>query len=309
MMLLNVTTILASLLCLAGGVAAFAMWRRQYGALDMHDRLMALTQVGSAQTAAEPRPILPEIEKVLPLFLRRRLFQAGIAIDPARLSFVTLGLAGIWVALILPFGIFVALVVVGTILLTIAAVIDHLASRRMNALSASMSGFMDRVRQLLVVGNSLSIALARATHASPPIVVEFFTPTIRRIANGAGVAESVNQLADELDLHELRLFGTAIETNLRFGGSLSAVLANLIENIRRRSAVDREVRSNTSQIRASAWILALLPLVACAAVMIKNPDYIRYFIEDPTGNKFLIYAGFSELVGAFLMRSIVRVNY
>lgn len=309
MMLLNVTTILASLLCLAGGVAAFAMWRRQHGVLDMQDRLMALTQAGSAQTAAEPRPILPEIEKVLPLFLRRRLFQAGIAIDPARLSFVTLGLAGIWVALILPFGIFVALVVVGTILLTIAAVIDHLASRRMNALSASMSGFMDRVRQLLVVGNSLSIALARATHASPPIVVEFFTPTIRRIANGAGVAESVNQLADELDLHELRLFGTAIETNLRFGGSLSAVLANLIENIRRRSAVDREVRSNTSQIRASAWILALLPLVACAAVMIKNPDYIRYFIEDPTGNKFLIYAGFSELVGAFLMRSIVRVNY
>src|SRR3546814_13746891 len=74
------------------------------------------------------------------------------------------------------------------------AIIDQLGSRRMNALSACMSGFLDRVRQLLIVGNSLSVALARATQSSPPILVEFFSPTIRRIANGAGVAESLNQL-------------------------------------------------------------------------------------------------------------------
>ena len=40
-----------------------------------------------------------------------------------------------------------------------------------------------------------------------------------------------------------------------------------------------------------------------------NPSYTRYFVEDPTGNKMLIFAGLSELVGAFLMRSIVRIKY
>lgn len=308
-MLLQTVTIFGSLLCFAGGIVAFVVWRRQQGALEMQDRLVALTQAGQANASVEPRAILPEIERVLPPFLRRRLFQAGVHIDPARLSMMAFALAAVWIVLVLVSGIFVAAMVDGVILLSTFAIIDHLASRRMNALSACMSGFLDRVRQLLVVGNSLSVALARATQGSPPILVEFFSPTIRRIANGAGVAESVNQLAEELDLHELRLFGAAIETNLRFGGSLSAVLANLIENIRRRSAVDREVRSNTSQIRASAWILGLLPLVACAAVMLKNPDYVRYFIDTSTGNKFLIYAGLSELVGAILMRSIVRVSY
>lgn len=308
-MLLQAVTILGSLVCLVGGALAFATWLRQHNALEMHDRLIALTQAGPANAPVQPRNILPEIEKVLPLFLRRRLLQAGIHFDPTRLSLLVFALSAVWILLVTTSGLFVAIIVDGVILLSIFAIIDHMASRRMNALSACMSGFLDRVRQLLIVGNSLSVALSRATQSSPPILVEFFSPTIRRIANGAGVAESVNQLADELDLHELRLFGAAIETNLRFGGSLSAVLANLIENIRRRSAVDREVRANTSQIRASAWILGLLPLVACAAVMVKNPDYVRYFIDDPMGNKFLIYAGLSEFFGALLMRSIVRVDY
>ncbi|MCE9650331.1 MAG: type II secretion system F family protein [Parvibaculum sp.] len=307
--MLQAISIVGSLLCLAGGVYAFAMWRRQYVVLEMRDRLAALTQAGPAQAPVARRNILPEIERVLPAMLRRRLLQAGTHIDPTRLSLMAFGLAAAWIALVLVSGVLVAIVVCAVVLLAAFAIVDHLASRRMNALSACMSGFLDRVRQLLIVGNSLSVALARATQGSPPILVEFFSPTIRRIANGAGVAERVNQLADEIDLHELRLLGAAIETNLRFGGSLAAVLSNLIENIRRRSAVDREVRSNTSQIRASAWILALLPLVACAAVMVKNPDYVRYFIDTTTGNKLLIYAACSELVGAFLMRSIVRVNY
>ncbi|HEY4345574.1 MAG TPA: hypothetical protein VGN05_14585 [Parvibaculum sp.] len=308
-MLLQALTIFGSLLCLAGGIFAFVLWRGQHGSLEMRDRLVALTQAGHAAAPVEPRNILPEIERVMPLFLRRRLLQAGIHIDPMRLSLMVFGLATVWIVLCVVASVLVAAIVDGVIVLAAFAVIDHLASRRMNALSACMSGFLDRVRQLLIIGNSLSVALSRATQSSPPVLIEFFTPTIRRIANSAGVAESVNQLADELDLHELRLFGAAIETNLRFGGSLSVILANLIENIRRRSAVEREVRANTSQIRASAWILGLLPLVACAAVMLKNPDYVRYFIDNPTGNKFLIYAGLSEFVGALLMRSIVRVNY
>ena len=308
-MLLQFATLFGSLLCFAGGVAVFITWRRQHGALEMQDRLVALTQVSHTIAPVAPRNILPEIEKVLPLMLRRRLFQAGIHINPARLSLMAFALAFIWIVVVSISGIFVAAIVDGVIVLTSFAIIDQLASRRMNALSGCMSGFLDRVRQLLIVGNSLSVALARATQSSPPILVEFFSPTIRRIANGAGVAESINQLGEELDLHELRLFGAAVETNLRFGGSLSAVLANLIENIRRRSAIDREVRANTSQIRASAWILGILPLVACAAVMVKNPEYVRYFIDTSTGNKLLIYAGLSELVGAILMRSIVRVSY
>jgi tight adherence protein B len=208
------------------------------------------------------------------------------------------------IALLLSF--FVSTLLVLSMILVVAAVVDYRARQRMNALSDAMLGYFDRVRQLLVVGNSLSVALSRATQSSPPIIVEFFSPTMRRIANGAGVTESIGQLADELDLYELRLFGAAVETNLRFGGSLTAILANLIENIRRRAAVLREVRVSTSQIRASAWVLGLLPMVVASVVMVQSPDYVRWFIDNPSGRTLLIYCAVSQVLGAIVMRGVVK---
>lgn len=308
--MLQFVTAMAALLCLAWGVVAIVQWRREAAAEETRVRLSELTAGAERQSERNGIAVfISDVENLLPRWISRRLFQAGIEIDTRRLSFAVFIIAGIWIALIVMFGFLVASI--GSIALVGGGlgVLDYAASRRMDALSLAMSGFLDRIRQLLVVGNSLSVALARATQSSPPIVVEFLSPTIRRIANGAGVGESVNQLADELDLHEMRLFGAAIETNLRFGGSLTAVLANLIENMRRRAAVDREVRANTSQIRASAWILGLLPVGASALVMITNPEYAEYFIYDPTGHKMLFYAAMSEAIGAFLMRAVVRVAY
>jgi tight adherence protein B len=120
------------------------------------------------------------------------------------------------------------------------------------------------------------------------------------------VTESIGQLADELDLYELRLFGAAVETNLRFGGSLTAILANLIENIRRRAAVLREVRVSTSQIRASAWVLGLLPMIVASVVMVQSPDYVRWFIDNPSGRTLLIYCAVSQVLGAVMMRGVVK---
>lgn len=308
--MLQFVTVIASLACLAWGVVAIVQWRREAVAEATRARLGELTAGPAARPAEAGLVVLiSDFERLLPRWFSRRLFQAGIEIDARRLSVAALVAAGVWLALVFAFGPLIASVTVAAAVGVAIGFLDYAASRRMDALSLAMSGFLDRVRQLLVVGNSLSVALSRATQSSPPIIVEFFAPTIRRIANGAGVGESVNQLADELDLREMRLFGTAIETNLRFGGSLTAVLANLIENMRRRAAVDREVRANTSQIRASAWILGLLPLVASAMVMITNPEYADYFVTDPTGHKMLFYAAISEAVGALLMRSVVRVAY
>lgn len=308
--MLQFATGMAALLCLVWGVVAIVQSRREAAAEETRARLSEIA-AGSDRRSERSRiaVFISDVENLLPRWISRRLFQAGIEVDMRRLSLAVLGGTGVWIALAVVFGLFVASIAGVALIGGALGCLDYAASRRMDALSLAMSGFLDRVRQLLVVGNSLSVALARATQSSPPIVVAFLSPTIRRIANGAGVGESVIQLADELDLHEVRLFGTAIETNLRFGGSLTAVLANLIESIRRRGAVDREVRANTSQIRASAWILGLLPVAAGALAMVTNPEYAEYFIYDPTGRKMLFYAALSEAIGAFLMRAVVRVAY
>ena len=179
----------------------------------------------------------------------------------------------------------------------------------MRQLSDNMLGFLERIRQLLSVGNSLSVALARAAENSPPIVSQSLTPTIRRIANGNGVAESLERCAAELDLYELHLLATAARTNLRFGGSMSQILRNIIENIRRRATVERELRAGTTEIRSSAWVLAALPLFVATIVMLTNSGYARWFLETGTGHKMIAYAIVSQLIGAWLMRLVIRTRY
>jgi tight adherence protein B len=307
--MMQFSTLILTIFCLASGASILLMLWRQRQNQDVGLRLSRLvTPSESERESGLARNDWPDVTTLLPQIVKNRLYQAGIEISKDRFLSICIFALCIVTAAAFAFGIMVALLALISVFLITAAIVDYRARKRMDALSDAMLGYFDRVRQLLVVGNSLSVALARATQSSPPIVIEFFQPAIRRIANGAGVAESVNQLARELDLYELRLFGVAIETNLRFGGSLTAILANLIENIRRRAAVMREVRVTTSQIRASAWVLGILPMFVATIVMMQSPEYMRWFIDEPAGRQMLIYCAISQVIGAFMMRKVIRAN-
>jgi tight adherence protein B len=198
---------------------------------------------------------------------------------------------------------------IAMLLLTGMAALNILASRRAAKLGLLIPGFLDRMRQMLTIGNSLPSAFARTVHGSQPALAKFFAPTLRRIQNGASFCESIRQSADDLDLYEMHLFATAVATNTRFGGSLAHALTNLVAYLRKRGAIDRELRSSTAQIRASAWVLGLLPMLVAAAIVMQNRDYANWFITHAMGKKLLIYCLISQLVGAFLMRAIVKAKF
>lgn len=259
---------------------------------------LGTTTPGQAQQAA-----------ALPTALAHRLRRAGWAPTPRQVLLAVLlfvgSVAAAWVAA----GWFAAALATFSLFLIAVAVLEFRAQRRMRLLADSMLGFLERVRQLLSVGNSLSTALARAVDNSPAIVAQCLSPTIRRINNGTGVAESLERCATELDVYELHLLATAARTNLRFGGSMTAILKNIIENIRKRATVERELRADTTQIRSSAWVLALLPMLVASVVMMMNTDYARWFLVTTTGHKMIAYAVVSQLIGAWLMRLITRTRY
>src|SRR6185312_15178627 len=179
-----------------------------------------------------------------------------------------------------------------TLVLLGFALLEYRAAIRIRQLSDCMLGFLERIRQLLIIGNSLSMALDRAVHNSPPVVTDYLAPILRRVANGAGVADSIELSATELGLYELHLLATAARANLRFGGSLAATLKHMIENIRRR-----------------AWVLALLPLLVASLVTVANPDYSRWFLDTASGHHMLVYAALSQILGVCCMRSIIRTRY
>jgi tight adherence protein B len=207
------------------------------------------------------------------------------------------------------FGPLLTLAVAAAFLAVGLVTLNILAARRMAELGGLLPSFFDRVRQLLIIGNSLPTAFARSVQGAPPRLRHYFGPTVRRLSNGASFSESIAQCADDIDLYEMRLFAAAVATNMRFGGSLTHSLGNLVAYLRKRASIERELRASTTQIRVSAWVLGLLPMMVAGLIVFQNPDYAHWFIANPTGRRMLVYCIVSQFAGVLLMRLIVRTSF
>ncbi|HVV27830.1 MAG TPA: type II secretion system F family protein [Rhizomicrobium sp.] len=296
-------SLLAVSLCMAtaaGLTLAFLQTRRRNANLT---RLQGLLY--------RPDEMMPAaaIEARLPAFLARRLMRAGWQPRPAHVVLAVLALLLPAGAAAVAAGPLAGVSVGGALLAGGWFALEYRANAGAEKLSESMLGYLERVRQLLVVGNSLAVALQRATENSPPAVVRCLSPAMRRIANGGGVTESLEHCADDLAIRELRLLATATRINLQFGGSMTAILSNMIENVRAKASLERELRAGTAQIRASACVLGLLPMLVAAMVALTNRDYSRWFLVTHTGHVMIAYAVFSQGLGILCMRFIVRMQY
>jgi Flp pilus assembly protein TadB len=69
------------------------------------------------------------------------------------------------------------------------------------------------------------------------------------------------------------------------------------------------LRANTTEVRSSAWVLAVLPMFVATIVMLTNTGYSRWFLQTQTGHKMIAYAIVSQMIGGYLMRLIIRTRY
>lgn len=248
-------------------------------------------------------------ERFLPTTIARNLRILGKEIQAWQIFAAVVLACAICGMLALLLGPLLALAGGAAIVSLAVLVLGILAKRRVGAIGALMPGFLDRVRQLLGVGNSLPVAFSRAVHAAHPLLGDFFTPVVRRVNNGASFPDTIEQVAGDVDLYELRLFATAVTVNMRFGGALTHTLGNLVSYLRKRASLERELRAATTQIRVSAWVLALLPIGVGALIMSQNHEYASWFLSNPTGRWMLGYCALSQAIGLLLMRTLSQSRF
>jgi tight adherence protein B len=287
------------------GLMAFAMARRSRAA---HlGRLENLVGRRASRITARPAAIISQ--RLLPRRLVRNLHILGIEPHPRELLPAVTIIVLVALVMTVLVGPARTLGILAAMLLGGLGVLHFLACQRTREIGVLMPGFLDRVRQLLSVGNSLPVSFSRAVHGAQPRLAAFFAPVLRRLHNGASFSDAIQQSADDIDLYEMRLFSSAVTVNTRFGGSLTHALSNLVLYLRKRASIERELRASTTQIRASAWVLALLPVGVAAMIMIQNREYAAWFLFHPTGHWMLSYCALSQTVGMALMRLIVRTRF
>ncbi|MDE2514841.1 MAG: type II secretion system F family protein [Rhodospirillales bacterium] len=272
----------------------------------LDERLKAIKPV-PALTRRTPREVT--LPFTLPHGLRLLFDQADLLPSlfmlalPLAMGGVAAGLAFWWS------GMLAAFVVLALPSVLAVLGLRFLARRRIGALIDGLPFFLETVRQALLIGNSLQQALTRATDNASPAMQRYLSPMARRIQNGAAVGDSLVWLAERLGVLELHMVATAVQANLRYGGKLSVVLANIVQVLRDGGRVRRELRAATAETRMSAMVLSSLPFAAFAFIACANAPYREFFFYAAQGHKLLAIAACFQLVGSLWMRRLMKLDF
>jgi tight adherence protein B len=156
------------------------------------------------------------------------------------------------------------------------------------------------------VGLPIAEALRVAARENPEPTAREFTALVAQTAIGVPLGDALREMAERNNLPEYRFFATALSLQSQTGGGLTETLENLADTIRKRVAAKLRGHALASEARMSSYILGALPLVTGALLGVANPGYMSVLFTDPSGQNLLLLACVLLVVGAAVMRIMIR---
>src|SRR2546428_5181360 len=142
-------------------------------------------------------------------------------------------------------------------------------------------------------------------NVSPPISDEL-SRVIREMKLGSATPAALANMVRRVGSEDLDLIVTAIGIQSSVGGNLARILDGISHTIRQRIQIKSQIGAMTAQMRASGWIITLLPFIVAAVLNIITPSYFRVMFTEPAGLVLLVAAGVSIALGNFFVRRITN---
>ncbi len=188
-------------------------------------------------------------------------------------------------------------------------VLRILRSRRLNKFEEQFPEAVDLISRALRAGHALTTGLRMAADELPEPVATEFKLLHDQQNYGLPIPEAFRAFAERVPLIDARFFVTAVLTQREAGGNLAEVLDNLSAVIRERFKIKRQLRVVSAHGRLTGMVLAALPPSLGLFLLIRMPDHFKILIEDPAGIRMIMVAVFLQVLGAFLIYRITKVEY
>lgn len=180
--------------------------------------------------------------------------------------------------------------------------------RRLKAFNARLPDTLSLLSNAMKAGLSLPQAIETvAQNTSAPISDELGR-VIREMKIGTSTPAALANLVRRVGSEDLDLIVTAITIQSNVGGNLARILDGISHTIRQRVQMKAQIGAMTAQMRASGWIITLLPFIVAAILDVITPTYFRVMFTDPGGRTLLAAAGLSILAGNYFVRRITNVK-
>jgi tight adherence protein B len=178
--------------------------------------------------------------------------------------------------------------------------------RRLKSFNRRLPDTLSLLSNALKAGLSLPQAIeAVAATSTPPISDELWR-AIRELNLGTAMPQALANMVRRVGSEDLDLIVTAISIQASTGGNLSRILDGISHTIRQRIQIKTQISAMTAQMRASGWIITLLPFIVAGILDIITPTYFRIMFTEESGRALLVLAMFSIFMGNVFVRRITN---
>ncbi|NMB10679.1 MAG: hypothetical protein GX977_00165 [Firmicutes bacterium] len=101
---------------------------------------------------------------------------------------------------------------------------------------------------------------------------------------------------------------TAVTIQRQMGGDLGFILGTLRESLRQRINLQAKLKSVTSQGRLTGIVISVLPVALAGVIHLVMPQFIEPLFVNPWGQVLLGVAFSLEVVGAWMINRICRID-
>ncbi|MFK7881466.1 type II secretion system F family protein [Roseobacter sp.] len=147
------------------------------------------------------------------------------------------------------------------------------ANKRMSMIEEQLPDAVELMVRSLRVGHPFASAVQIvAKEVQDPLGSEFGM-IADESAYGRDIGDALKEMAERLDMQDLRFLAVAVTIQQTSGGNLAEILAGLAKVIRARFRLFRRVKAITAEAKWSGKFLSGFPIVALIVINIGDPNY------------------------------------
>jgi tight adherence protein B len=144
--------------------------------------------------------------------------------------------------------------------------------------------------------------------ASEPVRSEFRS-IMETQSVGIPIGEACMKLYERIPVAEANFFGIVIAIQQKAGGNLSEALGNLSRVLRDRKKMKAKIQAMSMEAKASASIIACLPVAVMFLVYITSPQYIELLWTHQMGRFMLAGCGVWMTLGVLVMKKMINFDF
>ncbi len=182
------------------------------------------------------------------------------------------------------------------------------AKARMSLIEEQLPDAVELMVRSLRVGHPFSSAInIVAQEVADPLGSEFGI-IADEAAYGMDITESLNKMAETIDMQDLRFLAVAVNIQQKSGGNLAEILAGLAQVIRSRFKLFRRVKAITAEAKWSGMFLSAFPILALIGINVMQPNYYDAVMETEYFIPACLVVGVFLATNYIFMKMMVNIK-